>query len=83
MRRILNMQKQNLYNEMLNANYSNGDSHNIDGYYIGCPTVKEFIEILSKLPEDFRVTCCGAENYVYLFPKDGYITIDSESCLCI
>lgn len=72
------MINENLYNEMLNINYSNGDCHDMTGYHIGCPTVKELIEILRKLPENLRVTCCGAENYIYLFPKDGYITIDSE-----
>lgn len=48
------------------------------GYYIGQPTVKEMIEILSKLPQDYRVTCCGGENYLYCFEKGKYITIDHE-----
>ena len=37
---------------------------------------------ISKMPEDYRVTCCGAENYLYLFAKDKYITIDNERWLC-
>jgi hypothetical protein len=42
--------------------------------------VKELIAILSQLPEDYRVTCCGEESYLYLFDEDGekYITIDKE-----
>lgn len=48
------------------------------GLPLGTPTVKEMIAILSKYPEDYRVTCCGADNYLYLFPKDKYITIDNE-----
>ena len=48
------------------------------GLPIGTPTVKELIAILSKYPEDYRVTCCGAANYLYLFTKDKYITIDNE-----
>ena len=36
-----------------------------NGYPIGVPTVKELIAILSKLPEDYRVYCCGAENYLW------------------
>ena len=44
----------------------NEDTNN-EGYPIGQPTVKELIAILSQLPEDYRVTCCGAENYLYLF----------------
>ena len=53
-----------------------------EGHPIGMPTIKELIAILSKFPEDYRVTCCGAENYLYLFEKDKYITIDNEYCLC-
>lgn len=37
------------------------------GYYIGYPTVKEMIAIMSKLPQDYKVTCCGGENYLYRF----------------
>jgi hypothetical protein len=48
------------------------------GLPIGTPTVKELIAILSKYPENYRVTCCGAANYLYLFTKDKYITIDNE-----
>lgn len=51
------------------------------GYYIGTPTVKELIAILSKLPQDYKVTCCGGENYLYRFEKGKYITIDHESFL--
>lgn len=51
------------------------------GYYIGQPTVKEMIDILSKLPQDYRVTCCGGENYLYRFEEGKYITIDHESFL--
>lgn len=52
------------------------------GYPLGNLTVKELIAVLSKMPEDYRVTCCGAENYLYLFAKDKYITIDNERWLC-
>ena len=48
------------------------------GQPLGCPTVKELIAALSNLPEDYRVTCCGAECFVHLFARDKYITIDSE-----
>ena len=51
------------------------------GLPLGTPTVKEMIAILSKYPEDYRVTCCGADNYFYLFAKDKYITIDCERYL--
>lgn len=52
-----------------------------DGYYIGTPTVKELIAILSKLPQDYKVTCCGGENYLYCFEEGKYITIDNEASL--
>lgn len=52
-----------------------------DGHYIGTPTVKELIAILSKLPQDYKVTCCGGENYLYRFEEGKYITIDNERCL--
>ena len=52
------------------------------GYPLGNLTVKELIAVLSKMPEDYRMTCCGAENYLYLFTKDKYITIDNERWLC-
>ena len=52
-----------------------------EGYCIGTPTVKELIAILSKLPQDYRVTCCGGENYLYRFEEGKYITIDHEHSL--
>lgn len=51
------------------------------GQPLGTPTVKELIAALRNLPEDYRVTCCGADCYVHLFAKDKYITIDSEHYL--
>ena len=48
------------------------------GYYIGYPTVKEMITILSKLPQDYKVTCCGGENYLYRFEQNKCITLDHE-----
>ena len=48
------------------------------GMPMGVPTVKELIGILSKLPEDYRVYCCGGENYMYLWDKSNSITIDHE-----
>ena len=48
------------------------------GIPIGTPTVKELIAILSKLPQDYKVYCCGADNYLYLCANDKYITIDCE-----
>ena len=49
-----------------------------DGFRIGKPTVKSLIAILSKLPQDYTVTCGGGENYLYLFPKEKLLSIDSE-----
>lgn len=49
-----------------------------EGIPIGTPTVKELIAILSKLPQDYKVYCCGADNYLYLCANDKYITIDCE-----
>ena len=51
------------------------------GMPMGVPTVKELIGILSKLPEDYRVYCCGGENYLYLWEKNKSITIDHEYSL--
>ena len=51
------------------------------GLPLGNPSIKEMIAILSKYPEDYRVTCCGGSNYLYLFAKDKYITIDCERYL--
>lgn len=51
----------------------------LEGHPIGMPTVKELIAILSKFPEDYRVTCCGAENYLHLFSDKKYLTIDNET----
>lgn len=48
---------------------------------IGVPTVKELIAILQKLPEDYRVYCCGGENYLYLWANKKSITIDCERYL--
>ena len=48
------------------------------GYYLGTPTVRELIAILSKLPQDYKVTCCGGENYIYRFETGKYVTIDHE-----
>lgn len=48
------------------------------GYCVGTPTVSELIAILSKLPQDYKVTCCGGENYIYRFETGKYITIDHE-----
>ena len=48
------------------------------GQPLGYPTVKELVAALSNLPEDYLVTCCGAECFVHLFAQDKYITIDSE-----
>ena len=51
------------------------------GMPMGVPTVKELIAILSKLPEDYRVYCCGGENYLYIWEKRKSITIDHEYTL--
>lgn len=53
----------------------------VRGHYIGTPTVKELITILSVLPQDYKVTCCGGENYLYRFDKKKYITFDHEDFL--
>ena len=52
-----------------------------EGRHLGTPTVKQMIKILSKLPEDYRITCCGAENYLYVFASSKCITIDNEQYL--
>ena len=74
-----------LYGKILAANYSDADSECgsglLDGYPIGCTTVNELIDVLKALPEDFRVTCCGAENFIYIFPGHCYITIDNAQNL--
>ena len=51
------------------------------GIPLGNPTVKELIAILSKLPQDYRVSCCGTENYLYLWGNRKSITIDCERYL--
>lgn len=48
------------------------------GIPIGTPTVKELIAILSKFPEDCRVSCCGADNHLHWFVDKNCLTIDSE-----
>lgn len=48
------------------------------GKPLGTPTVKELIAVLNKMPEDYRVTCCGTDNFLYLFPQSKAITIDCE-----
>ena len=40
---------------------------NAEGYAVGTPTVKELIAILSKLPQDYAVTCCGSNAYALSF----------------
>ena len=52
-----------------------------DGYCIETPTIKEMLTILNKFPEDYRVTCCGGWNYLYLFSESKTITIDCERYL--
>lgn len=49
------------------------------GVPIGSPTAKELAEILSRLPQDYRVTCCGTEAFLYVFDSEKVITIDTES----
>ena len=51
------------------------------GIPLGNPTVKELIAILSKLPQDYRVSCCGTENYLYVWANSNSITIDCERYL--
>lgn len=46
------------------------------GRPLGTPTVKELIAVLSKMPEDYLVTCCGTDSFLYLFPQNKAITID-------
>lgn len=65
--------------EMLDEIFQRIGSRN--GYHIGTPTVKELIAILSKLPEDYRVYNCGADNYLYLWSTRKSITIDNERWL--
>ena len=69
----------NIMNNVILAPYD--AENNTEGTPIGTPTVKELIAILSQLPEDYRVTCCGAENYLYLFKDAKCITIDNEAYL--
>lgn len=51
------------------------------GQPIATPTVKELIAILSKLPENYRVTCCGTDGFLHLFEHEKFITIDTEQYL--
>ena len=51
------------------------------GQSIGTPTVKELIAILSKLPEDYPVTCCGTDGFLHLLEHEKFITIDTEQYL--
>lgn len=68
--------KKNVEKDIVLTPYS---ETNMEGYPIGTPTVKELITILSQLPENYKVTCCGTDSYLYLFDeKDKYITIDCE-----
>ena len=64
-------------NELCGASLTEEDGTRY-GVPMGTPTVKELIAILSKLPEDYRVTCCGGENYLYFWPEQESITIDNE-----
>lgn len=64
-------------NELCGASLTEEDGTRC-GVPMGTPTVKELIAILSKLPEDYRVTCCGGENYLYFWPEQKSITIDNE-----
>lgn len=52
-----------------------------EGVDLGCPTVKDLIEILSKVPEDYKVTCCGVGIYLHAYNLDRYITLDTEEVL--
>ena len=45
-------------------------------------SVKELIAILSKLPEDYKVYCCGAECFLYVSPQNKTVNIDCESAIC-
>lgn len=65
--------------EMLDSIFDRLGTRN--GYPIGVPTVKELIAILQKLPKDYRVYCCGGENYLYLWANKKSITIDCERYL--
>lgn len=53
----------------------------LNGYLLGTPTVKELIQILSGVPEDYCVTCCGTDGYLYLSAEEKYVTIDTEPYL--
>lgn len=57
------------------------DEYYSRGVPIGTPTVKELIAILSEFPEEYRVSCCGAEGFIHFFEQDEYITIDTEHYL--
>ena len=41
-------------------------------------SVKELITILSKIPEDYKVYCCGVEFFLYASPQNETLTIDCE-----
>ena len=51
------------------------------GYSLKGITVKDMIKVLSTLPENYEVYCCGTHCYLYLFPDSESITLDCESYL--
>ena len=65
----------------LNAWSKRNDIDTMDGYPLGRLSVKELIKILSALPEDYRVSCCGADCYLYVIPGSKSVILDDASYL--
>ena len=55
----------------------------LSGYHLENLTVKDFINILNRFPKNYRIYCCGAESFLYVFPNEESITIDNEKYLCV
>lgn len=48
------------------------------GHEMGYPSVQEMIELLSKLPKDYKVSCCGMDLWANIIHEDKIVVIDSE-----
>ena len=51
------------------------------GYSIKGTKVKDLIEVLKTLPEDYDVCDCGSEAYLYVFPYGDCMSLDTEAYL--
>ena len=67
--------------ENLNAWSKRNSTDSMEGYPLGYLSVKELLEILGALPEDYRVSCCGADCYLYVIPGSKSVILDDASYL--